>query len=109
MDYTDRIMVESKEKWHDFQKTMPFIELKEGWKFRVTPAFGGAIFRFRIMSPNSNEYSIYFDAFERIGIYGSPYYEIYEIAGDVFRSDDIDEILDVMYSEEKSRTTSDNQ
>jgi len=95
-----RSEIEQAERWGDFQEHKPFIELKPGWKIRVTPAFGGAIFRFRLESPAGNEYSVYFDAFDRLGIYGAPYYELFPHENDVFRSDSIKAILDAVYAGE---------
>jgi len=95
-----RYEIEQDEKWIDFIDSMDFIDLKEGYKFRVIPAFTGAIFRFRILAPSGNDYSIYFDAYDRLGIYGRPYYELYPYYDDIYRGDKIDDIINKIYEQE---------
>lgn len=93
---TDRTAIEHDEHWSDFYNHMPFIYLRFGYQFRVMPPFGGALMRFAI-SYEGTSFSIYFDPFERLGLYGSPYYEVYPLNDDVYRSEDINDIMMQIY------------
>lgn len=95
-----RYEVEAEEEWKKHMKTMPFVELKDGYSFKCMPPFAGAMFRFFIKhSETQKEFSIYFDEFERLGIYGGPYFEVYPIENDIFRSDNIEDIMNAIYNE----------
>ena len=91
-----RYSLEHDEQWDKYHNHMPFISLRSGYQFRVMPPHGGALMRFAIEYEGTS-FSIYFDPFERLGIYGSPYYEVYPINDDVYRSEDINDIMMQIY------------
>lgn len=66
-------------------KEIPYIPFKNGWKIQVSPPFGGAVARFRVVGENGNETSVYLDCYDRLGIFGEPYWEIHPHDGDVYR------------------------
>ena len=99
-DRLTRSQIENTEEWGKFYDTMPFIELPSGYSFRVIPPFNGALMRFKVLTPSSKEYSIYFDAYDRLGVYGEPYYELYPYNEDIYRSTSITDILDAIYVQE---------
>jgi hypothetical protein len=70
-------------KW---MKEIPYIQFPADWKVQITPPFAGAVVRFRVQK-NDAEVSIYLDCYDRLGCYGSPYWEVYPHEGDVFRCD----------------------
>ena len=93
-----RHKVEQEEKWRDFACTMPHIELRKNYAISVYPPYSGAMFRFSIKYlPSNTTYSIYFDAHNNLGIMNYPYYEVYKINDDVYRSDNIYDILREIY------------
>lgn len=87
-------------EWDKWAKQIPFIEFPEGWKIKVIPPFAGAVCRFRV-SAGRFEFSVYLDCYDLLGCYGSPYWEVYEINGDVFRCgiDDFDEAIEAIKRE----------
>ena len=70
-------------KW---MKEIPYIQFPSDWKVQITPPFAGAVVRFRVQK-NDAEVSVYLDCYDRLGYYGSPYWEVYPHEGDVFRCD----------------------
>jgi hypothetical protein len=71
-------------KW---MKEIPYIQFPADWKVQITPPFAGAVVRFRVQKDDM-EVSIYLDCYDRLGSYGSPYWEVfYPHEGDVFRCD----------------------
>ena len=98
--------VEREEEWEKYYKDMPYIELEKGFKIRAMPPTSGAMLRFSILAPSGNDYSVYYDVFDRLALYGKPYYEVYPYVDsdgyeDVYRSDNVEEILEVIYLQEK--------
>jgi hypothetical protein len=95
-----RYEIERAEDWHSWiDKIQPF-ELRQGYIIKVIPPFGGALTRFLIGHTSSDRtVSIYFDGFGNLGAMDYPYYEAYEIAGETYRSADINEILVQIYLE----------
>lgn len=91
----ERLNLEADEKWLEIGQQMPFIPFPAGWKVKVIPPFGGALARFRVELPDGRGKSIYFDAYDRLGCYGAPYWEVYPVGGDVGRCAmaDVDELL----------------
>lgn len=73
-------------KW---MKEIPYIQFPTDWKVQITPPFAGAVVRFRVQKDDM-EVSIYLDCYDRLGWYGSPYWEVYPYEGDVFRCDMLD-------------------
>lgn len=72
-------------EWSKWTKEIPLIPMKEGWLMRPIPPFNGAISRFNIETKEGGWCSVYFDAYDKLGIFGSPYWEIYEVDGDIDR------------------------
>lgn len=70
-------------KW---AKEIPCIQFPADWKVQITPPFGGAVVRFRVQKDDM-EVSIFLDCYDRLGCYGSPYWEVYPHEEDVFRCD----------------------
>lgn len=97
MSRVERYEIESREKWNDYFDAMDFIELRPNYLFKVIPAVGGAILRFRIKYFN-NEFSIYFDALNSLGYMNSPYFEVHpNKEGDCSRSYDFKDLLKEIY------------
>lgn len=71
------------EKW---RKEIPYLQFPADWSVQITPPFAGAVVRFRIKKDNA-EVSIYLDCYDRLGCYGSPYWEVYPHHDDTFRCD----------------------
>lgn len=64
---------------------IPFIPFKQGWLVKPIPPFAGAVVRF-LVSTNGKEYvSVYLDCYDQLGIWNSPYWELYPYHGDTFR------------------------
>jgi len=69
-------------------KNIPAIPMKDGWMIQPSPNFAGSIARFRVTTKElgaSKSVSIYFDAYDRLGWVGQPYWELYPIDGDTGR------------------------
>jgi hypothetical protein len=100
MPSPSRYEVERAEDWHSWiDKIQPF-ELRQDYTIKVIPPFAGAVTRFHIGHISSDRtISIYFDGSDNLGVVGYPYYEAYEIAGETYRSADINEILVQIYLE----------
>jgi len=69
-------------RWVD---EIPTLNFKEGWNVKITPGFIGAIIRFRI-EHLGNFISVYLDGYDLLGMYGSPYWELYS-DGETWRYD----------------------
>jgi hypothetical protein len=67
-------------------KEIPYIQFPSDWKVKITPPFAGAVVRFRVQK-NDAKVSVYLDCYDRLGCYGSPYWEVCPHDGDVFRCD----------------------
>jgi len=78
-------------KWVD---KIPTINFPTSWAIRVIPPFNGAVVRFRVKKGNASV-SIYLDCYDNLGIYGSPYWEVYPHNDDVFRCgiNEVDRLL----------------
>lgn len=61
-------------KW---KKSLPGFHFKEKWNVRIVPPFCGAIIRFAI-SYIDKWVSVYFDAYDALGLVGQPYWEYYD-------------------------------
>lgn len=77
---------EDKMEHRKWIKEIPFIQFPNDWKVQITPPFAGAVVRFRVQKDEA-EVSIYLDCYDKLGCYGSPYWEVYPYKGDVFRCD----------------------
>jgi len=69
------------DKWF---REIPYLRFHPSWKVKITPPFAGAVIRFRVLKGNA-EASVYLDCYDQLGCYGSPYWEIYPVDGDVWR------------------------
>lgn len=59
---------------------LPYLQFPSHWQIKIIPPFLGATIRFKVKTASilSNEnVSIYFDAYNNLGYFGSPYWEIY--------------------------------
>lgn len=97
----NRLLVEGQEQWRSWIDKMPALHFDPTWDVHIIPPFGGALARFRIIKGNT-WVSVYFDAFNRLGYFGSvleepvPYFELYPFGNDVKRYgfDEVDEMMD---------------
>ncbi len=81
-------------EYHKWIKEIPYISFPKGWRVQISPPFAGALVRFRV--EHNNKYiSVYLDAYEHLGYYGKPYWEIYPYDGDTYRCDmeNVDELI----------------
>ena len=67
-------------------KEIPYIQFPSNWQVQISPPSTGAVVRFRVKKDLA-EVSIYLDCYDRLGIYGTPYWEVYPYNDDVFRCD----------------------
>ena len=72
-----RYQLEQDEKWRDLLPQIPTLKFKPEYEVKIIPPFGGAIARFLISIEGQHICSVYLDFYDRLGIYGEPYYEIY--------------------------------
>lgn len=66
------------QKW---LKEIPFINFPNHFQVQMIPS-NGALIRFRVRqstTPEKHAVSIYLDAYEALGIFGEPYWEIYPV------------------------------
>ena len=88
-------MLANEKEYHKWQEEIPNISFPSDWEIRIIPPFGGAIVRFLAIK-GDRQVSVYLDCYDRLGIYGSPYWEIYpNTSGDVDRlsMNDVDGLL----------------
>jgi len=69
---------------HKWREEIPFIKFPKDWEVQMIPPFGGAVVRF-VIKKGKNTVSIYLDCYEQLGVFGSPYWEIYPVNGGVMR------------------------
>lgn len=67
-------------------KEIPYLQFPADWKVKITPPFAGAVVRFGV-EKGGNNVSVYLDCYDKLGCYGSPYWEVYPYNDDVFRCD----------------------
>ena len=80
----ERYKIEDEQQWRQWIDEIPAIRFDSEWNVKVIPPFGGALSRFMI-EHNGNHASVYLDAFDSLGYYGAPYWELYPYDGDTFR------------------------
>jgi len=78
--------VEREFEYRKWAGEIPEIHLPSGWSFVPMPPFSGAVCRFAIIAKGVR-FSVYLDCYDILGCYGEPYWEVYQIDGDVFRCD----------------------
>ena len=87
MNYEEYKKVYEVEEIMEYRKwvgEIPFIKFPSDWEVQIIPPFGGAVARFCVKK-GDKQVSIYLDCYERLGIFGEPYWEIYPYEDDVFR------------------------
>jgi len=88
MDYHDTIRrsdVEHNENWNKIIPEIPTLKFKQEWDVKIIPPFAGAIIRFMIFKEGVQVCSVYLDWYDRLGMCGEPYYELYPFENDVKR------------------------
>jgi len=95
-----RCRIEDAEEWREWIGKVPSIKFPAEWKIKIIPPYGGAIVRFRVIK-GKHEVSVYLDCYDRLGCYGSPYWEIYPYEGDCMRHD-MDDVKGLLKSIKKS-------
>lgn len=90
----ERHQIERTEKWAEWVKDIPSIKFPPDWSVQVIPPFGGAMARF-VVSTEKARVSVYLDVYDRLGYFGSPYWEIHPYEDDVMRypMSSVDELL----------------
>lgn len=85
-NYIYRVKVEQNDEWRKWSQEIPTINFPSNWNVRIIPPISGAIIRFLIIdSEKDKKISIYLDCYDRLGIVGEPYWEIYPYADDIYR------------------------
>jgi hypothetical protein len=77
-------IVAEKDEYRKWAAEIPFLEFPSGWKVKIVPPFAGAIARFQV-EIGSEHVSIYLDCYDRLGLFGAPYWEVYPYQGDTGR------------------------
>lgn len=91
----NRCNVEDAENWVKWVQEIPRLKFPSSWEVKVIPPFGGAIVRFQVFKGGKNV-SVYLDCYDRLGIFGAPYWEIYPYEGDTYRCPMLD-VKDLIY------------
>lgn len=71
------------QKWCE---ELPYLQFRPDWQVKITPAFAGAVIRFRVRkatTPGNLSVSVYFDGYENLGYGGEPYWEVYPAGVDM--------------------------
>lgn len=68
--------VEQKFEYSKWIKEIPFLQFKPEWKVKIIPPSGGAIVRF-LVEWEGKQVSVYLDCYDRLGVFGEPYWEMY--------------------------------
>lgn len=63
---------------------IPYIKFPKDWEIAIIPPFAGAVVRFKVKKDEAS-ISVYLDCYERLGLFGEPYWEIYPYEDDVYR------------------------
>ena len=96
-DLLARWRVEETDEWRRWSSQIPTIDFPAGWLVRITPPSGGAVVRFRVSTAETGgkDVSVYLDCYDRLGVYGAPYWEIcpYDDAGWRVGIDDVDQLV----------------
>lgn len=73
---------------------IPYFKIDPSWEIQISPPFNGAVVRFRIKK-NEAQVSVYLDCYDRLGIFGSPYWEVYPFDVEVERVEmaDVNKLL----------------
>ncbi len=84
-DYMKRTESEYAEEWLVWINKIPALKFPPDWEVKIIPPFGGAIARFTV-DKGDNSVSVYLDCYDKLGYFGSPYWEIHPYDGDVYRT-----------------------
>lgn len=77
-DYKLLSQVEEKYEYRKWCDEIPFLNFNKEWSVKVIPPFAGAIVRFVVKKKRGKkQVSVYMDAYDRLGIFGEPHWEIY--------------------------------
>lgn len=82
-----RYEIEDSYEFRKWAQEIPKLKFASNWRIQMLPPFGGTIVRFGVVDEHNNYVSIYLDCYDALGIYGSPYWEIHPLGGDVARYD----------------------
>ena len=77
MDTLNIYKCEELQEYRKWMKEIPALHFEKEWDVKIIPPFGGAIIRFHI-THNDKFVSVYFDAYDRLGFVGKPYFEFYD-------------------------------
>ena len=82
-------------EWRKWMEEIPSFPTKEGWSIKPLPPFAGAVVRVGVTLANGTYKSIYLDCYDRLGIYGEPYWEVHPVDGDCGRCamSDVEELV----------------
>ncbi len=62
-------------------QALPYLAFKPHWRVKVIPPIVGAVVRFWVKEADIDDHvSIYFDAYNNLGYFGGPYWELYPAA-----------------------------
>jgi hypothetical protein len=80
---------------------LPYVPMKSDWLVKPTANFAGSTARFRVTTKargHKGSVSIYFDAYDRLGVCDGPYWEVYPVNGDTerFLLGEEDELVDAI-------------
>lgn len=76
-DILQRANMELKNEYPRWCKELPSFNFDKEWNVQIIPPFAGAIIRFCIYYKDKHV-SVYFDAYDALGIMGEPYFEYYD-------------------------------
>lgn len=74
-----------------------YLQFPSDYKVKIILPFEGAVVRFKVQKENKSV-SVYLDCYDKLGLYGKPYWEIYPYQEDVFKCDmnDIDSLMNAI-------------
>jgi len=78
--------VESLMEYNKWSKEIPYLNFPKDWNVKIIPPSNWAVIRFMVKRVGGDKkISIYLDCYDKLGIYGEPYWEIYPYDNDTFR------------------------
>ena len=94
-NFNKRIEVESLQKWDEIFHKIPSLNFDKEWDIKIIPPYRGAVARFLVYRNGDQVCSVYLDWYERLGIFGAPYYQLYPFEDDTRRYgiEDTDELI----------------
>lgn len=90
--------VAEKKEYDKWIEEIPNIKFPNDWEVRIIPPTLGAIVRFLVFK-NNTRISVCLDCYDRLGVYGEPYWGIYpakynDMGIDRFAMNDIEGLLE---------------